>query len=176
MASIGSKLYVQGGACYDRKACVATAICPQLVPLLLLLLLMRGWSLPTSRHRFFNWHDCAGSTDGLGKRLYVFDTAGAASGSGEWERLPDCALRLRVAPAAAVLARAAALADPQCGTLGLYVLREGWGMPRKQISASNFGCKGALADPPACSHRPWAAQGQRCALERRRRAVPHRRN
>jgi hypothetical protein len=55
-ASIGSKFYVQGGACYNRKA-------------------------------FFNWADCTGGTAGLGKRLYVFDTAETP---GSWKRLPDC--------------------------------------------------------------------------------------
>ena len=55
VASIGSKFYVQGGACYNRKA-------------------------------FFSFTDCTGGTPGLGKRLYVFDTAKPTSG---WTRLPD---------------------------------------------------------------------------------------
>ena len=56
VASIGSQLYVQGGADYNRK-------------------------------EFCNWADCGGGTPGLGKRLYVFDTAQAGA---EWQRLPDC--------------------------------------------------------------------------------------
>jgi hypothetical protein len=55
VASLGSKVYVQGGACYDRL-------------------------------HFVNFFDCRGGTAGLGKRLYVYDTADP---SAKWERLPD---------------------------------------------------------------------------------------
>eukprot|EP00039_Didymoeca_costata_P022906 m.347553 g.347553 ORF g.347553 m.347553 type:complete len:465 (-) comp33266_c0_seq1:120-1514(-) len=56
VASIGTRVYVQGGACYDRK-------------------------------RFYNFFSCDGkSIPGLGKRLYMFDTADP---SGGWQRLSD---------------------------------------------------------------------------------------